>query len=283
MKIKESRALSFTAVAIVYIIAALAGVAIYRALSLPFWLALLIADVGATVVTFIFSLIFENASVYDPYWSVQPIFILVCFAAGRSLTPLGVLLLIAVCFWGVRLTANWVYTFHGLTHEDWRYVMLHEKTGKAYPLINFIGIHMVPTLGVYGCILPAVFAIAEAAPPTVGSVIFVCVSFAAVILQGYSDILMHRFRRSGTGGFIRTGPWKYARHPNYLGEICMWWGIGLACVCAMPERWWLLAGALANTLLFIFVSVPMADGRQSKKPGFAEYKKQTRVFFPIRK
>jgi steroid 5-alpha reductase family enzyme len=161
--------------------------------------------------------------------------------------------------------------------------MLHEKTGKAYPLINFIGIHMVPTLVVYGCILPAVFAIAEAAPPTVGSVICVCVSFAAVILQGYSDILMHRFRKSGTGGFIRTGPWKYARHPNYLGEICMWWGIGLACVCAMPERWWLLAGALANTLLFIFVSVPMADGRQSKKPGFAEYKKQTRVFFPIRK
>ncbi len=283
MKIKESRALSFTAVAIVYIIAALAGVAIYRALSLPFWLSLLIADVGATVVTFIFSLIFENASVYDPYWSVQPIFILACFAAGRSLTPLGVLLLIAVCFWGVRLTANWAYTFRGLTHEDWRYVMLHEKTGKAYPLINFIGIHMVPTLVVYGCILPAVFAIAEAAPPTVGSVIFVCVSFAAVILQGYSDILMHRFRKSGTGGFIRTGPWKYARHPNYLGEICMWWGIGLACVCAMPERWWLLAGALANTLLFIFVSVPMADGRQSKKPGFAEYKKQTRVFFPIRK
>lgn len=307
MKIKESRALSFIAVAIVYIIAALAGVAIYRALSLPFWLALLIADVGATVVTFIFSLIFENASVYDPYWSVQPIFILACFAAGRSLTPLGVLLLVAVCFWGVRLTANWAYTFRGLTHEDWRYVMLHEKTGKAYPLINFIGIHMVPTLVVYGCILPAVYAIVcsapaptessvefvrlgmqtyefpHAAPITVGSVIFICVSFAAVILQGYSDILMHRFRKSGVGGFIRTGPWKYARHPNYLGEICMWWGIGLACVCAMPERWWLLAGALANTLLFIFVSVPMADGKQSKKPGFAEYRKQTRVFLPIKK
>ena len=283
MKIKESRALSFIAVAIVYVIAALAGVAIYRALSLPFWLALLIADVGATVVTFIFSLLFENASVYDPYWSVQPIFILACFAAGRSLTPLGVLLLVAVCFWGVRLTANWAYTFRGLMFEDWRYVMLREKTGRAYPLINFIGIHMVPTLVVYACILPAVFALVEAAPLTVGSVVFVCVSFAAVILQGGSDILMHRFRKSGVGGFIRVGPWKYARHPNYLGEICMWWGIGLACVCAMPERWWLLAGALANTLLFFFVSIPMADGRQSRKPGFEEYKKQTRVLLPIKK
>ena len=283
MKLKQSRALSFVAVAVVYVVAALAGLAIYGALSLPFWLALLVADIGATVVTFIFSLIFENASVYDPYWSVQPIFILACFAAGRHLTPLGVLLLAAVCFWGVRLTGNWVYTFHGLMFEDWRYVMLREKTGKAYPVINFVGIHLVPTLVVWGCILPAVFAIVESAPVTAGSVVFICVSFAAVILQGTADFQMHRFRKSGAGGFIRTGLWKYARHPNYLGEISMWWGVALSCVCAMPQRWYLIAGALANTLLFTFVSIPMADGKQAKKPGFEQYKRETRVLLPIKK
>ena len=283
MKLKESRALSFVAVAVVYVIAALAGVAIYRALSLPFWLALLVADIGATVVTFIFSLIFENASVYDPYWSVQPIFILACFAAGRHLTLFGMLLLVAVCFWGVRLTANWAYTFHGLTHEDWRYVQLRGQTGKAYPVINFVGIHLVPTLVVWACILPAVFAIVESAHLTALSVVFICVSFAAVILQGTADIQMHRFRRSGVGGFIRTGLWQNARHPNYLGEISMWWGVALSCVCAMPQRWYLIAGALANTLLFTFVSIPMADGKQSKKPGFEQYKRETRVLLPIKK
>ena len=283
MKLKESRALSFVAVAVVYVIAALAGVAIYRALSLPFWLALLVADIGATVVTFIFSLIFENASVYDPYWSVQPIFILACCAAGRQLTPLGVLLLVAVCFWGVRLTGNWAYTFHGLMHEDWRYVLLREQTGKAYPVINFVGIHLVPTLVVWACILPAAFAIVESAPITVGSVIFICVSIAAVIMQGTADLQMHRFRKSGAGGFIRTGLWQNARHPNYLGEISMWWGVALSCVCAMPQRWYLIAGALANTLLFTFVSIPMADGKQSAKPGFEQYKRETRVLLPIKK
>ena len=125
MKIKESRTLSFIAIAVIYVIAAAAGVAVYLILEdMPFWLALLIADVAATVVTFIFSLIFDNASVYDPYWSVQPIFILMAFAVGRELTALGVLLLVAVWFWGVRLTANWAYTFANLNHQDWQMMVL---------------------------------------------------------------------------------------------------------------------------------------------------------------
>ena len=71
---------------------------------------------------------------------------------------------------------------------------------------------------------------------------------------------MQKFRQNGTGGFIRNGLWKYSRHPNYLGEILMWWGVGLAAVCAMPAKWYLLAGAVANTLLFLCISIPLADG-----------------------
>ena len=134
----KNRKASFVIVTLVYILAAAAGIVIYRALSFDWWLNLLIADVAATVLTFVFSLIFRNASVYDPYWSVQPIVILICFAIGKTLTLERILLLVAVCFWGVRLTANWAYTFHGLQHQDWRYTMLKEKTGIFYPIINFM-------------------------------------------------------------------------------------------------------------------------------------------------
>ena len=279
--LKKSRKSSFAAVTVVYIIATVVGVFTYRALPFAFWINLLIADVVATLVTFIFSLIFGNASVYDPYWSVQPPVILAAFAVGEGLNILGILLLVAVSLWGIRLTANWAYTFHGLEHQDWRYTMLKEKTGVFYPIINLVGIHMVPTLVVYGCILPAVFAIVYDAGVSVPSIIFVAASILATLLQGTADYQMHKFRRSGTGGFIRVGLWKHSRHPNYLGEILMWWGIGLACFCAMPDRWYLLAGALANTLLFTFVSIPMAEKRQSRKPDFQNYKKQTRALLPI--
>ena len=282
-KLKENRVASFVVLTLIYIIATIVGIAVYRMLSLPWWLSLLIADTVATVVTFIFSLIFGNASVYDPYWSVQPPVILIAFAIGKELTTLGILLIIAVLYWAIRLTANWAYTFSNLNHQDWRYTMLKEKTGVFYPIINFVGIHMVPTLIVYGCILPAVWAIINGVTANFGSAIFVCVSLGAATMQGIADYQMHKFRKNKNSAFIRNGLWKYSRHPNYLGEILMWWGVALSVVCAVPNAWYLLTGALANTILFFAVSIPMADGRQSRKEGFAEYKKQTRMLLPIKK
>ena len=281
--LKKNRTASFVVVALVYIIAAAVGVMSYKALAFDWWLSLLIADAIATTATFVFSLIFKNASVYDPYWSVQPPVILIAFAIGRDLTVLGILLLLVVSFWAIRLTANWAYTFLGLDHQDWRYTMLREKTGIFYPIINFVGIHMVPTLVVYGCILPAVYAVREGLAVNVLSVLLLCISFGATIMQGIADIQMHRFRKNRDSAFIRRGLWKHSRHPNYLGEILMWWGVGLSVVAAAPNAWYLAAGALANTLLFLVVSIPMADKRQSRKNGFAHYKKQTRMLLPIKK
>lgn len=282
-KLKQNRVASFIAVALVYLIATLVGIIVYNTLDLSWWLSLLIADVAATIVTFIFSVIFGNASVYDPYWSVQPPVILLAFAMGKRLTFLGVILIVAVSFWAIRLTANWAYTFGGLNHQDWRYTMLKEKTGKFYPIINFIGIHMVPTLIVYGCILPAVWAVIDGLNANLGSVISIGVSLGAATMQGIADYEMHTFRKNKTGTYIRVGLWKYSRHPNYLGEILMWWGVAFSVICAAPGLWYLAAGALANTVLFLTVSIPMADGRQSVKEGFAEYKKETRMLLPIKK
>lgn len=283
IKLKNSRAASFAVVAVVYILAAVLGILVYRALELPWWLALLIADAVATVLTFAFSLVFGNASVYDPYWSVQPPVILAAYAVSRELTVLGVMLLAAVFVWAIRLTANWAYTFGNLTHQDWRYTMLCEKTGKLYPIINFVGIHMVPTLVVWGCVLPAAYAIINGTEASALSFVFITFSFLAAFIQGCADIQMHKYRKRRTSPFIRDGLWHHSRHPNYLGEIMMWWGIGLSVFAASPDAWYLLGGAAANTALFLFVSIPLAEGKQSRKEGYAEYKRETRALIPIRK
>lgn len=282
-KLKQNTSASFIIISIVYIFASVVGILFYRQLNFDWWLSLLIADTVATIFTFVFSLVFGNASVYDPYWSVQPPVILIAFAIGKRLTVLGILLIIAVSFWAIRLTANWAYTFGNLTHQDWRYTMLKEKTGIFYPIINLVGIHMVPTLVVYGCILPAVYAVREGVEANIASILFILMSVCATTMQGIADIEMHKFRKNRTSTFIRIGLWKYSRHPNYLGEILMWWGIGLSVVCACPDAWYLAFGALANTLLFLCASIPLAEGRQSRKVGYAEYKKQTRMLLPIRK
>ena len=281
-KLKQNRAVSFLVVFLVYAAAAAAGILVYNALDDSWWISLLIADVAATALIFVFSVIFGNASVYDPYWSVQPPVILIAFSLGSELTVYGILLIAVISFWAIRLTANWAYTFRNLEHQDWRYTMLKEKTGVFYPLINFVGIHIVPTLVVYGCTVPAVYGVIHHLPVNAGSILFLLMSLSAAVMQGIADIQMHKFRRNRNGTFIRVGLWKYSRHPNYLGEILMWWGVALSAVCAAPGAWYLLTGAVSNTILFLSVSIPMADGRQSKKEGFGEYKAQTRMLLPIK-
>ncbi|CAE7541346.1 unnamed protein product [Symbiodinium natans] len=42
------------------------------------------------------------------------------------------------------------------------------------------------------------------------------------------------------GLWIQTGLWKLSQHPNYFGEICMWWGIFLSCSTTL-RGWELLS------------------------------------------
>ncbi|MDD3866893.1 MAG: DUF1295 domain-containing protein [Eubacteriales bacterium] len=81
-----------------------------------------------------------------------------------------------------------------------------------------------------------------------------------------------------------AGVWKYARHPNYLAEIIFWWGIYLFLVSVRPRLWLLGFGALLNTLMFLFISIPMAEKRLAReKDGYEEYAARTRMLLPIKK
>ncbi len=284
------RSTSFALVAAVYILTIAAGLGVYVACPGHFAVRLLIADATATLLVFLFSLLFRNASVYDPYWSVQPPVILTVAAAaillrGGTVTPSGLCLTLSVWLWAIRLTANWAYTFRGLDHQDWRYTLLRERTGALYPIINLLGIHLVPTLVVYGCVLPAVYVLRMGWDAPLPAAVFSLLAILAATLQGAADIQMHAFRRRGTGGFIREGVWHYSRHPSYLGEILMWWCIGLGALCAAGtwRSWPLLIGPAANTMLFLCVSIPLADRRQAQKPGWPAYKRATRMLLPIHK
>ncbi len=242
----------------------------------------LLLDVAATVIIFIFSLIFQNASVYDPYWSVQPLVFVTASACTHRINLMGFTVLLAIWFWGIRLTANWAYTFHGLGFQDWRYTMLKEKTKWLYPLVNFFGIHLVPTFVVYFCMIPAIEIIHNQFAFKPLALTGILISLAAASIQGIADLQMHRFKKNKNTGFIRTGLWKHGRHPNYLGEILMWWGIAIAWLLSVPvlqeKSYFILSGAVLNTCLFLFISIPLAEKHQARKPGFAQYKKETRIF-----
>ena len=291
MKILDKKIPSLFIVFAAYLVAIAAGICSYifafNDIIVDVWLKLLISDVIATTVIFIFSCIFKNASMYDAYWSVQPIVIVLGFfiAYIDKVSIYGILALIAVLVWGIRLTINWIYTFDNLRWIDWRYRMLKEKTKAFYPVINYLGIHMFPTLVVYSVIVPIVYGIIEAPVSNPATYIFFVLAILSAVLQGVADCQMHAYRKNRTTPFMRKGLWKHSRHPNYLGEITMWWSMGLMTTITInnPIYYIFLVGALVNTIMFLVVSIPMADKRQSRKEGFEQYKKETFMLLPLKK
>ena len=281
---KQSRGQSFLFTVVIYLLALGVGLYAFSYASGNVFVRVLIADLAATLFVYLVSLPLGNASVYDPYWSVAPGVILPLAMAQFGVWNTGtILLLFCVSYWGVRLTANWAYTFQGYSHQDWRYSMLHEKSGAFYPFVSLFGIMLFPTMVVYLCTLPALHYI------QVGGVnLFTCIGFAlclsAATLQLVADIQLHRFQKQARnrGAIIRSGVWRHARHPNYLGEILMWWGVYLVMLSVLPSLWPLGIGALVNTLMFLFISIPMAETRMAGyKEGFDRYVAETNRLLPI--
>jgi steroid 5-alpha reductase family enzyme len=218
---------------------------------------------------------------------VQPIVILGLLLFKVGLFDLSsVLLFLVVCIWGIRLTANWVFTFSGLNRQDWRYDMIKGKTGKLFPMASLLGIQLLPTLIVYTCILPAIVFITESDAFNFVTVIGLLVSLTGLTLEAVADKQMHAFKSKNQDRslIIREGLWRNSRHPNYLGELMMWWGVFIVLLSARADGWYLGVGALLNTVLFLFISIPMAERNMARyKANFATYKKQTRMLLPLPK
>ena len=140
---------------------------------------------------------------------------------------------------------------------------------------------MMPSLLVFACMLPG-FGLFDASGEGAASAnwltwlgFIVCLSSATI--QLVADTQIHRFRNAHPGQYCNVGLWKHGRHPNYFGEVQMWWGVWLMYASLRGIDWLILA-PVAMTALFLFISIPMMERRQlERKPGYAEYRKRTRM------
>ena len=282
MKKEYSKTMSIAIIAVIYAVAGAAGMLAFgklgAALGEP-W-ALLAADVIATVIVWGFGIVYENVSVYDPYWSVAPPVMFTAFAMYKGCWTLPVvLLLIAVWYWGIRLTYNWALTFKGLAHEDWRYTKYREAQFPVFfQLTNFFGLNMMPTLVVFACMLPGFSLFGLDVPANALTWLGFAICTAAASIQLVADTQSRRFRAAHPGRVCDAGLWRRGRHPNYFGEISMWWGVWVM-YASLQGIDWLILGPVAMTALFLFISIPLMESRQlANKPAYAEYRSRTRIF-----
>ncbi len=284
---------AYAVLTVAYLLAGLAavGAGIWFHIHFPhlqlIW-AVGVADVVATVVVFLFSVATRNSSIYDPYWSVAPVPIALFWlwqpGTGGFADARHDLIFALVCLWAVRLTGNFVSQWRGLTHEDWRYQDIHKQAGTFYWPASFLGIHLMPTVLVFGGCLslwPALTA--SAAGFTWLDVMAALVTLGAIAIEATADLQMRRFRSDALEDqqAIPPGLWSLSRHPNYFGEVCFWWGLYLFALAARPDFWWTIVGPLAITLLFVGISIPLMESHlQARHPHYQEYRRRVSPFIP---
>jgi steroid 5-alpha reductase family enzyme len=290
MHAESNRGRSFFIVVIAYLLALIVGIVVARGVETQYspMVTFALADAAATVVIFISSVLVNNSSMYDPYWSVAPMAIApaIMLREDALAAPIERKILVVglVLAWGARLTWNWARGWQGLGHEDFRYVDLRKTTGKAYWLVSFLGLHFMPTVMVYlGCL--SLFIALQTGKEALG--IFDAVGFVvtlgAIALEARADHELRIFRLTNqtSGKILNTGVWAHCRHPNYLGEILFWWGLFFFALAADSSARWVIIGPLAINALFVFVSVPLMTKRAlARRPSYRERIEQVPGLLP---
>lgn len=275
-------------VALAYVIAILVAglVTVYAEEYSMLWRALF-ADIAATLVIFLFGTFFRNSSFYDPYWSVTPTILLLYWGWDLILSdPRVFCLFLITLFWSLRLTHNWMRSWSGLDHVDWRYINFKETTGIFYPLVDLFGIHLAPTIMVFlGC-LPF-FWLTNSLQTNwqIADYLWVLIGFAGVYLEMRADNVLREFKLTNTqpGKVLDYDVWGLCRHPNYLGELSFWFVIGLAGFIGLTEyKAWI--GFVVMLALFVFYSIPALDKKLiESKNGYQDYIDATWSLIPIKK
>jgi steroid 5-alpha reductase family enzyme len=103
------------------------------------------------------------------------------------------------------------------------------------------------------------------------------------LLEVISDQQKRTFRKNpeNLDKFIVHGLWAWSRHPNYFGEILLWFGIAIIALPTLEGwRYITLISPLFVYLLLTRVSgLPMLESAANKKwgdnPKYLSYKKNT--------
>ena len=102
------------------------------------------------------------------------------------------------------------------------------------------------------------------------------------VFELLADKQLQNFRDNpeNRGKLIKSGLWRYTRHPNYFGEAVLWWGIYLIA-CSVKWGPVTIFSSLFITILVRFVSgVPLLENKYKNRPEFIEYMQETNIFFP---
>lgn len=232
---------------------------------------------------FVIAVFTKRNDVADIAWGAGYILLCAYLFALYTASPVIVLLYVLITLWGLRLSLH-IYTRHKNRAEDFRYKAWRDAWGRYFYLRSYLQVFLLQ--GVFLLIIISPVINAAVAPATTinrFTLAGVCCWLIGFYFEAVADRQLAVFKNNpnNKGQMIQTGLWKYSRHPNYFGEILMWWGIYIITI-PVANGLYFIVSPLSITLLLVFVSgIPMLEKKYEGRADFEAYKKQTSALIPL--
>ena len=243
----------------------------------------------AFLVTLAVARVVGKHTVVDTTWGLG--FVAVAAAAYATATALDIgnptvrlVALVLPAVWGLRLGGYLAWRNHG-KGEDPRYAdMLGDDHAPGAVTTTVLRKVYLPQAGVMIVVsLPVLAAMARASTVTALLVLGGVVWLVGFVFESVGDAQLQRFKANpeNKGKVLSSGLWRYTRHPNYFGDLCVWWGIFGVAVGHPAALVTVVGPALMSYLLISVTGKELTEKSMSDRPGYDEYVRNTSGFLPL--
>lgn len=230
---------------------------------------------------FLLSLLLKRNDIADVLWGPGiATFIGIAFLSGDGTWP-ALLVTLLVSIWATRLFVR-ILLKNLKKPEDARYARWR-KEWQWFHLRSYVQVFLLQ--GTLMCVVGFGAALFAASATTFSPLLFVGLLLWLIgfFFETVGDAQLDTFltNPNNKGELMTRGLWRYSRHPNYFGEITMWWSIFIMTL-GTTYAFLGVISPLTITLLICFVSgIPLLEAGLKKHPQFASYKKKTSVLIPL--
>lgn len=190
-----------------------------------------------------------------------------------------------VMLWAARLGSFLLYRVH-VVGRDQRF----DEMRKSFWLFGRFWI--LQGLTAWVVMLPASYLFQSGIDTNFHTVTVVgaAVALFGIAYEAMADWQKFQFNQNkkNKGKWIESGLWKNSRHPNYFGEITVWYGVYTACLPWLTDKQAYISIVSPLTIVVLLVAVSgipilekSADNRWGKDKKYIEYKKRTSVLVPL--